>query len=94
MDRWQHFARFAAALLSSQRVVAPPGDQSLVRVTSGGGGELDGISVPRSAVRTPWPAGQMWPAAHFRVARMAVSKFSAKFLRWLKFKLGFHIIIV
>ena len=24
-------------------------------------------------VRKPWPAGQIWPAAHFRVARMAVS---------------------
>ena len=27
----------------------------------------------RSAVRKPWPARQIWPATHFRVARMAVS---------------------
>ena len=26
-----------------------------------------------SAVRKPWPVGQIWSAAHFRVARMAVS---------------------
>ena len=25
------------------------------------------------AVRKPWPTGNIWPAAHFRVARMAVS---------------------
>ena len=26
-----------------------------------------------AAVRKPWPAGQIWPAAHFRVDRMAMS---------------------
>ena len=26
----------------------------------------------RSAVRKLWPVGQIWPTAHFRVARMAV----------------------
>ena len=58
------------------------------------------------AVRKPWPAGQNWPAAHFRAARVAVStkKMCANFLdtqmhlnhcvNQLNCKLRFHIIVV
>ena len=41
------------------------------------------LTVSSPAVRKPWPASQIWPAAHFRVARMAVStttKINANFL--------------